>query len=175
MKKHDYAVMCVDGDGFGLQLRRLVLESFGCRVLSYTSGSDALAALLDNDVDIVLMDVVIEGMPGGELARELKRNRPDIPVLVLSSLAYPPEDVVPFIDGFATKGEWPADLMQTIRGTVMASRGRRPNWLSGLAVSGARFFARAIDRRARHRARAASSIPAAHEVPPQKRSQSATA
>jgi len=156
MKKRTFSVLCVDRDGFGLQVRRMVLESFGCKVLACTSGSDALASLASRSFDIVVMDSAVEGMQGEDLAREIKRTQPRMPVLMLSSTVYPPDTMRPYIDGFATKGEAPKTLMNTIEKSIRASRAAETRhieqgWLGGIAAGGARLLARAFDRNKRRR------------------------
>src|SRR3954464_9204140 len=48
-KRH--SILCVDADGFGLQVRRLVLETAGYRVFAFTRPEEAFRALLDHPID----------------------------------------------------------------------------------------------------------------------------
>jgi two-component system cell cycle sensor histidine kinase/response regulator CckA len=54
-------------------------------VLEAASGAEALAAARGaTRVDLLLTDVVMPGMDGTELARRLRAERPDIPVVYMS-------------------------------------------------------------------------------------------
>ena len=76
-------------------VRRLVsriLESAGYEVLPAGSGSEALEMLQpETRVDLLLTDVLMPGMSGVELAADLKAQRPELRVLLMSGYA---EDVV---------------------------------------------------------------------------------
>lgn len=139
--KASRTILCVDADSFGLEVRKLVLESFGYKVLSATSGSGALTHFVRRRVDAVILDYAVEGMRGDELARKLKTLRPRTPVMMLSNMVYPPQSALPYIDGFATKGDSPQSLMATIEGMLRRprERERRAQRLivaGGLAVTG---------------------------------------
>jgi PAS domain S-box-containing protein len=59
-----------------------LLVDLGCNVLCAACGDDALAALADNEVDVVLSDIVMPGMSGIELASRIAELRPDLPVVL---------------------------------------------------------------------------------------------
>lgn len=71
------------------EVRRLVAEMLaqaGYRVIQASDGLDALN-LWDShggDVDLLLTDVVMPHMTGGELARRVSQLRPDVPVVYMS-------------------------------------------------------------------------------------------
>jgi PAS domain S-box-containing protein len=65
---------------FGNQL----LNDLGCTVFEAPGGQEALDLLLEQTVDVVFSDIVMPGMNGLELASEVKRCYPAIPVLLAS-------------------------------------------------------------------------------------------
>lgn len=70
-------------------LRRVtcrILGNRGFATAEATSAQEALRALetLAVDVRLVLSDVVMPGMSGGELAAEVRRKWPDLPMLLMS-------------------------------------------------------------------------------------------
>ncbi len=98
-------ILCVDDDEQSLQVRKILLETFDFRVNIATNGPDALRLFRSRDVDAVIVDYQMPGMDGGEVARAMKQLRPDVPVLMLSSLSWLPEGAPQdCIDGFLTKG-----------------------------------------------------------------------
>ena len=75
-----------------------LLADLGYEVLSAASADEALALLETNGADIVFSDVVMPDMSGLDLARELARRRPDLPVLLATG--YSAETVTGDADGF---------------------------------------------------------------------------
>jgi hypothetical protein len=62
-----------------------VLEMMGYRVLQAPSGRDALERLgTDETIDLLLTDVIMPGMGGGDLVREALPLRPDLKVIYMS-------------------------------------------------------------------------------------------
>ena len=59
-----------------------LLKDLGCEVLSAESADRALAILADAKPDLVLTDIVMPGMSGIELAAEIGRLRPGLPVVL---------------------------------------------------------------------------------------------
>ena len=54
-----------------------VIQSYG--------GSDALEKISKNKIDCVLLDLMMPGMDGFEVLQNLKKKRPHIPVIIVSS------------------------------------------------------------------------------------------
>ncbi|HXX19139.1 MAG TPA: response regulator [Candidatus Acidoferrum sp.] len=67
-------------------LTRTTLELGGYQVLEAKDGVDALeiSKRHDGPIDLLLTDVVMPGMGGQALARELNRTRPEIRVIYMS-------------------------------------------------------------------------------------------
>ncbi|MDM8525890.1 response regulator [Desulfococcaceae bacterium HSG8] len=65
------------------------LERFGYRVTALTSGTDALELFRNNpeQFDIVITDTTMPRLMGDELARELMKIRPDIPIIICTGFS----------------------------------------------------------------------------------------
>ncbi|MGD2146352.1 MAG: response regulator [Anaerolineae bacterium] len=63
---------------------RQILEALGYRVLTATDGRDALEMLEGVLVDLLITDVVMPGMGGKALMRELRERYPDLPVVAVT-------------------------------------------------------------------------------------------
>ena len=63
-----------------------VLAAYGYTVIDVRHGLDALIALEQRafDVDLVLSDVLMPGMTGDELARQVRSSHPEIPIVLMS-------------------------------------------------------------------------------------------
>jgi DNA-binding response OmpR family regulator len=79
-------ILCVDDDGWVLEMLRGSLEARGYRVLITTNTEVAPACLKFETVDLVLLDLNMPGKDGFQVYRELQSNRP-VPVLFVSGCA----------------------------------------------------------------------------------------
>ena len=105
---------------------RKILEGRGYRVVEAGGGEEALAmaAGLDGPIHLLLTDVVMPGMSGGELARKLGEIRPATKVLFMSG--YSPEAVAThgnLLPGssFLSKPFTASDLVDRVQQTLSAS------------------------------------------------------
>ena len=81
-------IMFIDDDPFLGTLTRVTLERLGHAAETFLDPASALKAFRAPGAryDLVLCDVHIDRASGFELARELKRLRPQVPVLMLSGV-----------------------------------------------------------------------------------------
>ncbi len=107
-------VLCVDDEMIGLRVRRIMLESHGFRVLTATNGRQGIALFEQNEVDLVVLDFYMPDLNGGEVAAELRRRRPGVPIIFLSAYFSLPSDALEMADAFITKGEPPEVLIEKI-------------------------------------------------------------
>lgn len=117
-----FVLLCVDDEQDALNLRVTILKLAGYGVLSTTAPDHALYLLASNDVDLVLMDHLLPGMPGTDLARQMKTLRPHLPIVLLSGLLEEPEDMSN-IDQFISKAE-PTEAMLAKIAALLASEKR---------------------------------------------------
>ncbi len=144
MLKHGN-LLCVDDDPIGLKVRKLLLEHFGFRVCTTTSGRDALALCRSRRFDAVVLDYQMPGMNGSQVARELRRMDPKIPILMLSAYPSPPESVTRAVNTFACKTEPITLLVAKIEGLLTLSR-PDPVWWLGAALAIAALTGLAVQR-----------------------------
>ncbi|MDL1967794.1 MAG: response regulator [Deltaproteobacteria bacterium] len=88
-------VFFVDDEEIILDMERDLLEAKGCRVLTARDGQGAIELYKKNqdDIDIVILDMIMPNMSGGEVYDRMKEINPDIKVLLSSGYS---------IDGQAT-------------------------------------------------------------------------
>jgi two-component system, OmpR family, response regulator len=77
-------VLIVDDEAGIVELMRDFLEVDGFAVRAARNGAEALAALANDPVDCVLLDIMMPGVSGFELLRSI-REVTDVPVLFLSA------------------------------------------------------------------------------------------
>lgn len=106
------SILCVDDSEDILLICRTVLESAGYQVFTATKGADALKLLKEHPVDAAVIDSVMPGMSGAELAREIKRVAANVPVIMFSSER--PTETGEFIDSYLSKGQGPLALRKLV-------------------------------------------------------------
>ena len=84
-------VLAVDDDPTMLELVEELLTPMGYKVISASSGEEALEmmALEQEKIDLLLTDVILPGIKGQELAKQLLVNRPEVNVLFMSGYLCP--------------------------------------------------------------------------------------
>jgi signal transduction histidine kinase len=92
-------ILLVEDESGVRSFARTVLVRHGYKVLEAESSEQALALLAGHAgaLDLLLTDVMMTGIDGGQLARRTLRNRPDMRVLFMSGYADPVvEQALPF-------------------------------------------------------------------------------
>jgi CheY-like chemotaxis protein len=102
-------ILCVDDSPEMLEICQTMLEGGGFRVLTALNGIQALELLKRHKINAAVVDIVMPGMDGFTLAREIKTAFPSVLVIMFSSSLREDKDS-PFIDFFLSKGKGPLSL-----------------------------------------------------------------
>src|SRR3989344_1736683 len=78
-------VLVVDDEQNMQTVMRMVLESAGPDVLTADSGEAALAHAQNPNLDVVLTDLRMPGMGGEEFVIRCRKERPDVPVIIITA------------------------------------------------------------------------------------------
>lgn len=78
------SILVVDDDPHIRELVGHFLQQEGLHVIEAVDGLDALRLLADHKVDLVVLDIMMPGMDGWELCRQL-RQQTDLPLLMLTA------------------------------------------------------------------------------------------
>jgi two-component system nitrogen regulation response regulator GlnG len=81
----DKRILVVDDEESVRWALRKAMEGAGYRVDLAADGPAGLAAASDPGVELVLLDVRLPGQDGLELLRELRKRRPDLPVIMMTA------------------------------------------------------------------------------------------
>lgn len=81
MKKN---ILIIEDDLSIAELQKDYLEVAGFEVNVYNNGLEGLKAFQDNKVDLLILDIMLPGMDGLEILRNLKDDK-DVPVLLVSA------------------------------------------------------------------------------------------
>jgi CheY-like chemotaxis protein len=77
-------ILLVDDNANGLTARKSVLEELGYRIVTCTSGADALEQFAAAKFDLVVTDYKMPRMDGLELIGRLRKSTPDLPIVLVS-------------------------------------------------------------------------------------------
>ena len=114
-------LLYVDDNSQRLQALQTRLELLGYRVLTAGNGADALEIFNLKQVDLAVLDYYMHGLGGDMVALEMKRARPDVPVIIFSGAFTLPEMVIAFVDAFVFTGDGPHRLIDKIAELVPAA------------------------------------------------------
>lgn len=111
-------ILVVDDDAIVIKSCRRILEAEGFEVSTVPSADQALEAIKNSDFDLLLIDVKMPKRDGMYLMREIKKNWPEIPTIIMSG--YPtPETITEVLRLGATlfipKPFRPDELIKSIR------------------------------------------------------------
>jgi len=98
-------VLCVDDDESLLCLLQTALTTNGYAVLTASDGRKALTLASARRLDAIVLDYSMYGMNGGEVVLEVKRTRPETPIILFSGAYDIPLSTVAQVDAFVRKGE----------------------------------------------------------------------
>ena len=123
-------ILCIDDEALGLKIRKIVLEQAGYQVLTAEDGPAGLRLFRDHPIDGVVLDYYMPEMDGGLVAETMRRERPEIPIMLLSAYINLPPEVVALADVTLLKGEGPAELLDKLRLMLRVSNACAPGGAS---------------------------------------------
>jgi len=107
--------LCIDDSETQLWLRAQVLEKNGFSVLQASTATRALKLLRERDISLVLSDHMLGETTGTDLALEIKRLQPHVPVVLYSGA---PPNSLANVDCFIQKDETVDTVVAIIRDLV---------------------------------------------------------
>src|SRR5215469_4436734 len=123
LMKPKRTILCVDDNEQSLSHRKIMLETRGYRVASFSRGEEALARFQQGGIDLVIADMAMPGLDGPQLIARIKDLSPHTPAIFISSKVriYDHDSRA---DVFLPKGMYlPADLLERVRQLLVRRRG----------------------------------------------------
>ena len=88
MPSFSAAIFLVDDDVAILRITSQVLEKgFQLTCIPATTGTEALDLMAREPVGLVLSDLGLPDIPGEELLSRLRRDHPEVPIIIVTALA----------------------------------------------------------------------------------------
>ena len=107
-------VLCIDDNQDVLECEKAFLESVGYSVLTAPNGSKGLELASLHSIDVVIVDYLMPEMNGQQLAIEMRRLRPQAPIIMLSAAVDVPENALKSVDAFIAKHHLASQLLPAI-------------------------------------------------------------
>jgi CheY-like chemotaxis protein len=107
-------ILCIDDDDGVLSYHRALLERRGFDVLTAASARQGLQIAAACAVAAVILDYHMPEMNGHQVATEIKRLKPQVPIVMVSSDDAIAEQALNVVDAFVSKNEAPSRLLPVI-------------------------------------------------------------
>jgi DNA-binding response OmpR family regulator len=117
-KKH---ILCIEDEAEMIELMRLVLEREGFEVTGAMGGEQGLRAMKEKKPDLILLDLMMPGIDGWEVYRQMRADREltEIPVIIVTAKAQSIDKVlglqVAKVADYITKPFGPKELIASIQ------------------------------------------------------------
>jgi len=108
-------ILYLEPDPKTLNLRKAALEQEGYSVIGVSRREEALQSLRDSAVSLTITDHLVSANQPSELAREMKKIKPEVPIMLFSSTVPRHFDGV---DVFLSKREPTAEFLRIVRDVI---------------------------------------------------------
>lgn len=112
-------ILLIDDDPTHRAMYRYVMKSEGYEVMEAASGEEGLKLCMDGGIDLVILDVMLPGADGYQVCRQL-RSISDVPILMVSSMATRPWQIVQALDTGADAYLFKSDDLAVLKASVRA-------------------------------------------------------
>jgi len=124
-------ILCIDDDDGMLGYQKALLERRGYKVLTADSARRGLEIAAVCAIAAVILDYHMPEMNGHEVATEIKRLRPQVPIVMVSSDDEIPEQALNVVDAFVSKNEASRRLLPVISRIF----GENPSGSQGVGIT----------------------------------------
>ena len=119
-------IVCIDYDDGMLRYQKALLERRGYKVLTAASARQGLQIAAACAVAAVIVDYHMPEMNGHEVATQIRRLTPQVPIVMVGSDDEIPEHALHGVDAFVSKNEAPGRLLPVINRICGESPLREP-------------------------------------------------
>src|ERR1700674_4146682 len=115
-------LLCIHRDPSQLSL----LQEHGYELITATNGSDGLRLFMSQSVDAIVLDYQLGLLDGGVVAAEIKKVKPQLPIVMIAEDVELPHDALQSVDALVAKSDGPDFLLASVRSVldVRVAQGR---------------------------------------------------
>jgi DNA-binding response OmpR family regulator len=107
-------VLCVESDLEYMDALRSMMEGAGYQVMAAATGSQAIALLSGHQVHGVLLEYDLPDANGNTVRMEMKRMKPDVPVLLFSRIGSQTPFLLRFFDAYLRNADKPEAVFEEL-------------------------------------------------------------
>lgn len=107
-------VLCVENHSEYLDALTYMLEKAGYEVVTATSGSQGVSMLANQPVDGVLLEYDLPDATGSAVRAEMKRLKPEVPVLLFAGVGSQTPFLLRFFDSYLRNSERPEWVLRDL-------------------------------------------------------------
>lgn len=127
--QNDATILIVDDEAAIRDMIAIALDTSGFGVLTAENAHDALVTIVDQRPDLVLLDWMLPGGSGVDLARRLKKDEAtaEVPIIMLTAKTSEDNKVQGLdvgVDDYVTKPFSPRELIARIKAVLRRTSGR---------------------------------------------------
>lgn len=122
-------ILLVDDENQIIEICRDYLQAAGFDVLCARDGPDGLAAARRQRPDLIVLDLMLPGMDGLDVCRELRRAS-DVPIIMLTARVEEADKLIGLelgADDYLTKPFSPRELVARVRTVLRRAAGNSPS------------------------------------------------
>ncbi len=134
-------VLVVDDEPQIRELMALYLERAGYRTRSLGEGASVLDEIEENPVDLMVLDLMLPGVDGFTVLRELRASGSELPVIVLSARGHESERVTGLqlgADDYVVKPASPREMVARVDAVLRRTRSNNGT-PAGTVINAGRF------------------------------------
>src|ERR1700686_2518478 len=114
IRMNEIRVLCVENHPEYMGALKYMLERAGYEVTPATTGDQALRLLTTLHVDGVLLEYDLPDVTGSALRAEMKRIKPDVPVLMFAGIGSQTPFLLRFLDAYLRNPERPECVLRDL-------------------------------------------------------------
>ena len=109
-------VLCVENHAEYLDALKYMLETAGFEVVSATTASQGLSMLMKQPIQGVLLEYDLPDATGASVRAEMKRIKPDVPILLFAGVGSQTPFLLRFFDSYLRNADRPEWAFQDLDG-----------------------------------------------------------
>jgi CheY-like chemotaxis protein len=107
-------LLCIHRDPAQLSM----LQEYGYEVLTATNGHEGLRLFMSEPVDAIVLDYQLGLLDGGVVAAEIKRVKPELPIVMLAEYMDIPVATLDSVDAIVAKSDLARSLLDTVHSVL---------------------------------------------------------